>query len=83
MILSLTKILKISLGLALGFWIFFLISPNLAQSNQANQGYVPPAKDRKQQKATASGSRECSSQPINIVPLIVTKNVVKSYTKHF
>lgn len=72
MILSLTKILKISLGLTLSFWSFFLIFPNLAQSNSANQGYVPPAKDQKQQKATASGSRGCSNQPIDIVPIIPT-----------
>ena len=75
MLFSLTKIPKILLGLVLGFWIFFLISPSLAQSSQANQGYVPPAKDRKQQKATASGSRGCSSQPIEIVPLIPTDHI--------
>lgn len=43
---------------------------NLAQSNQANQGYIPPAKDREQQKATSSGSRGCSSEPVAITPLI-------------
>ena len=67
-----TRTLITSIGLTLGFLFLPSSYLNLAQSNQANQGYVPPAKDREQQKATSSGSRGCSSEPINIVPLIPT-----------
>lgn len=43
-----------------------------AKSNRANQGYVPPNKDRKQQKATSSGSRGCSNESIDIISLAPT-----------
>ena len=65
-----TRTLITSIGIALGFLFLPSSYLNLAQSNQANQGYVPPAKDREQQKATSSGSRGCSGEPIDIVPLI-------------
>lgn len=45
---------------------------NLAYCSQANQGYVPPAKDQKQQKATSSGSRGCSGEFVDIIPLVPT-----------
>lgn len=70
---SLSKILTLSLGLALGLLLLFFNSfSQLAQSSQANRGYVPPAKDRKQQEATASGSRGCPGKPVNITSLIPT-----------
>ena len=62
-----------SIGFTIGFSLFLPSNYfNFAQSNQANQGYVPPAKDREQQEATSSGSRGCSSEPVVITPLIPT-----------
>lgn len=51
----------------------FLSSSYFSQvaSNQANQGYVPPNKDRRQQKATSSGSRG-SNKSIDVISLAPT-----------
>ena len=71
MLSSAIKTLITSIGFTLGFFAFLPSSYfNLALSNQANQGYVPPAKDREQQKATSSGSRGCPNEPVDIIPLI-------------
>ncbi len=68
---SSNKILISLLGLILGvFSLLFPVYPNLAKGNRANQGYVPPNKDKKQQNAVNSGSRGCPSQPADITPLI-------------
>lgn len=65
------KFLISLLGLALGIFSFlFPVYPNLAKGNQANQGYVPPNKDKEQQNAVNSGSRGCQSQSVDITPLI-------------
>lgn len=70
---SLSKTLILSLGLTLGLvLLFFSNFSELAQSSQTNYGYVPPAKDQKQQKATTSGSRGCPGKPVNISYLIPT-----------
>lgn len=54
----------------------------LAQSSQANQGYVPPAKDQKQQEATASGSRGCPGKPVDITSLIPTDHTPTTISAH-
>ncbi len=68
---SQNKILISLLGVILGvFSLLFPVYPNLAKGNRANQGYVPPNKDKKQQNAVNSGSRGCQSQRVDITPLI-------------
>ncbi|NJL50978.1 MAG: DUF928 domain-containing protein [Hydrococcus sp. SU_1_0] len=54
--------------------MFFSNFDQLAQSSQTNYGYVPPAKDQKQQEATASGSRGCPGKPVDITSLIPTSH---------
>jgi hypothetical protein len=72
-----------SLILVLGFLgVLFPAYPNLAKNNQANRGYVPPNKDKQQQNATASGSRGCQRNPVNITPLIPTDHHPTTISTH-
>jgi hypothetical protein len=51
------KKFKSLIGALCFFGLLFPAYPILAKNNQANQGYIPPDKDKQQQNATASGSR--------------------------
>lgn len=67
------RILITSVGISFSLSIWLVADYfSLARANRASQGYVPPAKDSKQQKATASGSRGCLSEAVDIAPLIPT-----------
>ena len=80
---SSSKILTLSLGLTFGLvLLFFSNFFQLAQSSQTNYGYVPPAKDRKQQKATASGSRGCPGKSVDITSLIPTDRTSTTISTH-
>ena len=80
---SSSKILTLSLGLTFGLvLLFFSNFFQLAQSSQTNYGYVPPAKDRKQQKATASGSRGCPGKSVDITSLIPTDHTPTTISAH-
>ena len=50
----LISLLRVSLSILI---LLALATPNYAEENRANQGYTPPNKDEKQQKAVNSGSR--------------------------
>ncbi len=50
----LISLLRVSLAILI---LLVLVTPNYAEENRANQGYTPPNKDKKQQKAVNSGSR--------------------------
>jgi hypothetical protein len=72
MLLELVKNLK-SLIVILGFFgLLFPAYPIFAGNSRANQGYIPPNKDKQQQKATASGSRGCQGNTVDIISLIPT-----------
>ena len=58
MMFSQKKMLISLLRLTLGLLILLVpVAPNFAEGNRANQGYTPPKKDNKQQRAVNSGYR--------------------------
>jgi hypothetical protein len=78
-----SRILTLSFGLTFGLvLLFFSNFDKLAQSSQTNHGYVPPAKDQKQQKATASGSRGCPGKSVDITSLIPTNHTPTTISTH-
>jgi hypothetical protein len=64
------------------FGLLFPAYPILAKNNQANQGYIPPNKDKQEQNATASGSRGCQRNPVDITPLIPTNHTPTTISTH-
>jgi hypothetical protein len=66
-------------------WLFGLLFPAypiFAKNNQANQGYIPPNKDKQEQNATASGSRGCQGNAVDITPLIPTNHTPTTISTH-
>jgi hypothetical protein len=83
MMSSASKIVTLLFGLTFGLLILFFSNfDKLAQSSQTNHGYVPPAKDQKQQKATASGSRGCPGKSVDITSLIPTNHTPTTISTH-
>jgi hypothetical protein len=80
---SASKIVTFLFGLTFGLvFLFFSNFDKLAQSSQTNHGYVPPAKDQKQQKATASGSRGCPGKSVDITSLSPTNHTPTTISTH-
>ena len=50
----LISLLRVSLAILI---LLIFVPSTYAEENRANQGYTPPNKDKKQQKAVNSGSR--------------------------
>jgi len=83
MMSSASKIVTLLFGLTFGLLILFFSNfDKLAQSSQTNHGYVPPAKDQKQQKATASGSRGCPGKSVDITSLVPTNHTPTTISTH-
>ncbi len=70
MLFARKKMLISLLRLTLGLLILLVpVAPHFAEGNRANQGYTPPKKDKKQQRAVNSGSRIVPTFGPKVTPL--------------